>query len=359
MDKRFAGVVILAVFSCCLMIPLDSTAGPLTHRVEKGDTLWSICEKYYGDANLWPKLWQMNPFVTNPHLINPGETITLLEAAPKKAEPEKMKPVSVAKKKKEPAPKLMGIDVSSMTNTKALGYISRKEVTPVGEIYAADTNKKHLAEGDTVFVRFKGGPAVKVGDEFNIASPSDKLYFLPRKKTIYVVSVRGRLVLKENIKKSYYRAKIVETFNDIRIEDMILPYEPVSPCVLPIPMKKQVKVTIAAIKGEVIIAGKYSVVYLDRGLDHGIRRGHLFNVVEERTFRDPDVKREALVDLKKKTSLPSRQLGKILVLESRPQTATAVVLTSLGELPKGSSVHGISWVEKPEILSSVPPCPLK
>jgi LysM repeat protein len=83
-------------------------AGPAKHIVQKGDTLWGICEKYYGNPNLWPKLWQMNPFVTNPHLLNPGDIITLLEEeAAKKAEAEKKPPVEPEKK----SPVMQGIDL--------------------------------------------------------------------------------------------------------------------------------------------------------------------------------------------------------------------------------------------------------
>ncbi|MFH1490667.1 MAG: LysM domain-containing protein, partial [Pseudomonadota bacterium] len=72
-------VIIICIVAVSLLIPLSSIkAQQLTHKVEKGDTLWSICEKYYGDADLWPKLWQMNPFITNPHFLNPGDVITLI-----------------------------------------------------------------------------------------------------------------------------------------------------------------------------------------------------------------------------------------------------------------------------------------
>ena len=78
-------------------------AQQLAHTVKKGDTLWSICEKYYGDPDLWQKLWQMNPFITNPHLLTTGDVITLFQKepikktiVPKKEEKiVKFKPVSV------------------------------------------------------------------------------------------------------------------------------------------------------------------------------------------------------------------------------------------------------------------------
>ena len=73
----------ILVFGYCLLSQ-TVTAREYTHTVKKGDTLWDICEEYYGDATLWPKLWEMNPFVTNPHLLKPGDLIMLFEQEPEK-----------------------------------------------------------------------------------------------------------------------------------------------------------------------------------------------------------------------------------------------------------------------------------
>ena len=48
-----------------------------THVVVKGDTLWDICESLYGDPWVWPKVWQLNQHITNPHWIYPGDQIRL------------------------------------------------------------------------------------------------------------------------------------------------------------------------------------------------------------------------------------------------------------------------------------------
>jgi hypothetical protein len=37
--------------------------------VRKGDTLWGISERYLDDPWLWPELWQLNPEISNPHLV--------------------------------------------------------------------------------------------------------------------------------------------------------------------------------------------------------------------------------------------------------------------------------------------------
>ena len=75
-------IVFLIVFGFIITASPKIWAQTRTHVVVKGDTLWDICEKYYGDPELWPKLWEMNPFVTNPHLLKPGDVITLLEGVP-------------------------------------------------------------------------------------------------------------------------------------------------------------------------------------------------------------------------------------------------------------------------------------
>ena len=47
-----------------------------THTVVKGDTLWALARKYYGDGQLAYKLATANS-VKNPNLIYPGQVLTL------------------------------------------------------------------------------------------------------------------------------------------------------------------------------------------------------------------------------------------------------------------------------------------
>src|SRR5690606_19072828 len=50
---------------------------PDTHRVERGDTLWDITNRYFGNPWEWPKIWSYNPEITNPHWIYPDDSIAL------------------------------------------------------------------------------------------------------------------------------------------------------------------------------------------------------------------------------------------------------------------------------------------
>ncbi|MBW2028924.1 MAG: LysM peptidoglycan-binding domain-containing protein [Deltaproteobacteria bacterium] len=371
--KRLPGKFLLLALLLILFNPLHSVAQVRTHTVVKGDTLWGICEKYYGDPNLWPKLWEMNPFVTNPHLLKPGDKITLLEGVPLRVPKKK-----VEERAPEVGPSVVGLDFSGLINPETLGYLTLGEVSSFGNIFASKNDRIILSFGDTVYVLSDRDKTLQPGQEFFVVRPSPLIKHPVSKKPLgHIMSVRGRLRIEGPAGINYkdgqlsrnertYSASIIESFNPIGLGDVIVPYSPVSTCVQPVPVGKEMVINIVAAKDNLMVLGQYSVVYIDRGFRHGIRRGNIFEIVQPHIVTNPEEplkpwrERATALPPKSKLLLPDISLGAILVVESRPDTSTGIVLYaneifSVGTYLKG----GFEPVEDSKALSSLPTCTIQ
>jgi hypothetical protein len=56
--------------------PSSDPGRPLL-RVARGDSLWKLARRHWGEGSLWKVLWQSNPELRNPNLIYPGQLLRL------------------------------------------------------------------------------------------------------------------------------------------------------------------------------------------------------------------------------------------------------------------------------------------
>ncbi len=54
------------------------TKYPEKYVVVRGDTLWDISARFLKDPWMWPKLWHFNQHIANPHLIFPGDILSII-----------------------------------------------------------------------------------------------------------------------------------------------------------------------------------------------------------------------------------------------------------------------------------------
>lgn len=356
------------VFGYCLLTQ-TVTAREYTHTVVKGDTLWDICEQYYGDATLWPKLWEMNSFITNPHLLNPGDVITLFEEKAEEPEPEEVE--ETPEPVEEPEPKTMGIGLEGRTNLETLGYFSFEEIPAWGTVFASKDKKIIFQKDDTVYVIFEKGRRVSSGDIFAVGKSSPLIENPSNKKERgYIFNASGILMIenatgytyqdkKLSKKDNVFQAKILNAYKPIDVNDIVTPYQRVSDCILPVSNSKDILANIIAAKEDQVLIHQYSIAYINKGENDGIRIGNVFNVLKENIVKDPIPGEDKLLFYENILVLPDNIIGKILVIDTKPHTATAIVLSSTRPVSKGAYIKNISWTETPDFLTTLADCPIE
>ena len=236
----FVGVL---VFMFCLPLFLsaqEKKEGEEIYTIKKGDTLWDISSKFLKDPFLWPKLWQRNPYITNPHWIYPGRPITLvpLEEPKKVAEEPKKEPPSPPPPKEvvvqkvvppveaKPVVKPTEEKPVGWPDTRSAGFVSDVEYPGIGIVLDSKEGKNLMAEGDIMYLGFKKEEQVLVGDKFTVFRGSTDLLRHPftGQKVGRRYNILGNIQIID-IHGNFYTAKVFEAFEEIQKGDRLKPYE--------------------------------------------------------------------------------------------------------------------------------------
>jgi hypothetical protein len=315
---------------------IATTEGPPVYVVRSGDTLWDISERFFDTPWVWPKLWEQNSFLANPHVLSPGQELKLyqglllapkpaLEPAPVTPEPAEAAPV--APEPPPPAIKL-GTFRPSLEN---VGYLSPDKAEVVGIIFEAqDPLRLMIGGGDTVFLRFRG-PAPAVGDLFRVVHISeDKVRHPVTGDSMgYRHTFPGVLRIIE-VQGDVATACIIESYDQMAVGDGFVPW-------FPMPEAVALSKGGPTVEGRLIAAqsdwdrliGQGNLVFLDVGSGDGVEPGRILGVW--RTLVVPN-------GFPMSSEFKATRLGEAVVVLVLPDTSTALITGSDTEMAPGDLV---------------------
>jgi hypothetical protein len=365
----------VAALSICIWASSSGAEEALEHKVERGDTLWSISERYFGTPDVWPRLWEMNPFVTNPHLLRPGDMIRVGVQTPAVAAMPAPPAQQVQPPEEVPeAPIMTGIPVGDITQLNGRGLLSHQEERPSGIVQASESKKLLLSKGDMVFINFAWRDEPRVGDEFVIYRRLSMVRHAVTGEDVGpLYSARAKVAVKERSIRSIYHAVIQESYTDVRMDDFALPFTPLPSCMKPLPSDPALRGVVVAGEHGKILFGRGSVVYLDCGRDKGLLPGTMLELVRFRNVPDPAIPTKpaalfyelfkvnsfkALLDkIYRESMVYEKMVGRMIVLDPGPRTAAALVLSTNEDLGVGTFFRGCSsWSDTAGSPPLAPSC---
>jgi len=330
----------LLLLTCLLLMPLCAFAQGKTqiYTIKKGDTLWGISDRFLKDSDYWPNLWSHNPFIGNPHLIYPGQKIAIrdgrIEIIPEFVQTAPSEPESLEKAIEEAGIEPQEVMTIS-TQGGSPGFISTDGIDALGTLVDTIDNRLLMATGETVFLEMKNLGDARIGDRFTIIDLGDEVkHPVTGQKVGHRIARIGTVELIQ-INQDVATAVITSSTREIQRGALLLPIDdqPVEVVL----KKADVPVSgyiIDGAEGKITLS-QYDVVYLDQGANSGLQVGNLLNITREREATD-------LAIQSKNLTLPEVLLGAAVVIETRPESAAALVLKSVAPMYRGDRVTALT-----------------
>lgn len=310
--------------------PKNNGVVPATHTVREGDTLWDLSSYYFSDAWHWPKVWGLNPEISNPHWIYPGNVVRLRDGDA---------PVA-AKASGEPKPNFSSIAVKAPQ--KSLGfhqmaYVDAEDLKDAATVDGSTDAKSLLATGDSIYVTYPEGKLPKVGATYNIYSKAKEVGRDGENAGAYV-EVKGELEITFAKKGKRARAVITRAIDPVergmRIGELKLKFGDVQP----VANSKQVDGSIVDLLGPDELIGASAALIIDRGTNDGVEPGNRFLVLR-RGDAYKEVMRPSSNVGQDDEKYPARAIGEVIVVQAGKSVSLGFVTFSIHEFEIGDRVY--------------------
>ncbi|GEM_PF-2238187 len=320
--------------------------GQNVYTVVKGDTLWEICQAKLGNAWLWVKVWERNPHITDPNWIYPGDRLELDVEAP--IPPSYVKPENKDKyadedrsvrefvfMEEQPSETTVepekgitlsgdsGKDRDQMKNLIFFGgFILENGTEPFAKIMSIEKDANIAAYGDYIYINKGGEDGIKEGDELIVYQVGEKVtHPVTFKKMGYIVKPLGLLKV-VSLYKDLAKCEVTGQQSAIRVGDFV-DYEYPRIVLNTKNIKPDYQGNIIYFKDGSQLAGKNTIVHIDRGMKQGIKAGMFFDIFgEARKVRDPDGGSK---------EIPAEIKGRIKVINARENVSMGVIMSTRGD----------------------------
>jgi hypothetical protein len=308
------------------------------YTIQKGDTLWDLSQHFSDSPWLWPELWEDNDQITNPHWIFPGERIRLYKKSGSQTviqtdpdAPVTVSPVQPVKPVKPMADRKKAGPFFVFSSIDQVGFIRKPPVTPSGTIFEVQGRKVMMSEGDKVYVRPSADIAQGVlipGSRhaiFRYLKPTDADNSMDTIGTQHLILGIVEVTKKE---PDMVIAEILKSFRDIRVDDMLMPFNRRDP-------KIEIVASTPGIDGQIIAAedhneltGELMLAFIDKGRADNIQVGQQYSIYNQK-------KQVVENDEFSAKKLPPVDFGTFLVLHTEQTTSTVVITNAMKTINPG------------------------
>jgi LysM domain len=329
MKKLFLGLVAGSLFASQL---LAADAGmlradhPDEYVVQRGDTLWDISGRFLNKPWQWPEIWHANPQIANPHLIYPGDRLTLVYVD---GEPRiVLNRASGGVVTLSPQVRTSALDdaIPAIPLEEINAFLSRSRIVAGGELEAAPYviagGNGHVVTGagDQLYARGNFPPDEKNFGVFR----AGQVFADPQTGEILGLEAveigGGRLVAEEG---GLGTLSIERSGKEIRIEDRLLPAveQTITATFYPSAPETEVNGVILAVEGGVSNVGRLDVVILNRGAREGLKEGNVLAIKKVGELARDPVTKETV-------QLPATPAGELMVFRVFEKLSYGLVLNA-------------------------------
>lgn len=335
MLMRFKNMILVSLTVCLVVgimasvVPAKESVVETLHKQEiidytiiPNDTLWDISGNFYGDPWLWPKIWEMNPYIADPHWIYPDNKLKILVT-------EAYRRVIWGDSGFDLPPVIL-FDSTFRHETRfnRIDLISPEKLERAGKIVDQIDDRIIIGEEDTVFFTMSKSVNVQIGDVFTIYRIDKRIdHPIKLKRIGYKINLVGEIKTTEaNVLKSgkiVYTGEIIDSTGEIAVGDSLIPMSRQDLTITMKPSSLDLSGYIIESQEERTILGQESICYIDLGIKHGVKPGHSFSVYRKS---------------KDARNLPPYFIGNMLVLKVEDNNSTALITNSLREIRIGDVI---------------------